>query len=385
MNLIRQALPRSGKHAHFSIEDSRRCPCSACSVRRRTLSPRWAAGRSMPVGRTVFGDVPWPFLKAVFEGFTGGLQADVASGRADAAKEHLLKIFVPWNAAKFYGGYVLGLGIGLVSPITDLVKGILGAVKLAVSAVEWSAKWSPAGIAISPERQQKIVQLTEKFSRLATEWGNAVDGFLSNPKKTIEGVAGFLENLMQQAQGQARDIGARAAHSIFQFLESDFFDMGKGIGEAIGTIAQVLLVVFSEGIGNLLAEGAGLLGKAAGFAAGEAAEALAWVKGFASKIITLIRSALRGALKLFEGLAESAIEAFDALKAFFVETEALDLGAKRQWLVPEEELLGRRFRMSWNPEWSLQRALRRRKWRTLRRRRCILPTLNPARLLAQVG
>lgn len=60
------------------------------------------------VGKAAFGDSAWPFIKAVFEGFVGGLLTDVKSGRADQAKEHLLKLLVPWNAVKFYGGYLLG-------------------------------------------------------------------------------------------------------------------------------------------------------------------------------------------------------------------------------------------------------------------------------------
>jgi hypothetical protein len=281
------------------------------------------------VGKSVFGESTWPFLKAVFEGFVSGLKADVKSGRADAAKDHLLKLFVPWNAVKFYGGYLLGLGIGLVSPITDLVKGIIGAVRLSISALEWAVKWSPAGIAVSPERQQKIVRLIARFGDLAIEWGKAVDAFLSDPVGTIKKVAGFLENLMQMALGKAHELGARAAHSLFDFLQADFFPMGKGIGEVIGAlVAQVLLAVFSEAIGNLISKGASLLGKAAEFVAGKAVEIFEWVKGFATEIMAAIRSAVKGALKLFEGLANKAIEAFDALKAIFIETESLNLGAE---------------------------------------------------------
>jgi hypothetical protein len=274
------------------------------------------------VGRSVFGDSAWPFLKAVFEGFVGGLQADVKSGRAEKAMDHLSKLLRPWNAVKFYGGYLVGLVIGLVSPITDLVKGIIGVVKLGVSALEWLIKWSPVGVAVSPERQQKITRLMQKFADLSIEFSKAVSDFLSDPKGTIKKFAGFFDNLMHMALGKAHELGAQAAHSIFDYLEKEYFDMGQGIGEVIGAlIAQVLLLVFSDAIGNLISKGASFLGKAAEFIAGKAVEVFEWVKGLVSEISSLVRNAVKGALKMFERLASKVMEFFGELKLLFVEAE----------------------------------------------------------------
>jgi Domain of unknown function (DUF4157) len=282
------------------------------------------------IGQAAFGKTGWAFLKAVFEGFVAGFAADVKSGRADQAREHLEKLLLPWNAAKFYAGYLVGLLLGLISPITDLVKGIIGAVRLAASAIEWLDKWSPAGIAASPERQQKIRDLYQKFTELGAETQKSLAEFASDPKGTINRIAGFLDSLMQMALGKAREFGVQAAHSIFDFLDRDYYDLGEGVGEVIGAlIAQILLVVFSDAIGNLIAEGASLLGKAAEFAAGKAVEVFEWVKGFAAKVVALLRNAGKGALKFFEGLVNKAVEAFDALAALFTEAEALGAGGER--------------------------------------------------------
>jgi hypothetical protein len=219
--------------------------------------------------------------------------------------------------------------LGLISPITDLVKGIIGIVRLAVSALEWLAKWSPAGIAASPERQQKIARLMQKFADLSTEFDKALRDFVSDPAGTVKKFGGFLDNLMQLALDKAPEFGAKAAHSIFDFLEKDFFDMGRGIGEVIGgLIAQILLFFFSEAIGNLIAEGASFLGKAAEFVAGKAVEVFEWVKGLVSEVVALLRNAVKGALKLFEGLVNKAVEAFDALAALFTESQALEAGGE---------------------------------------------------------
>ena len=281
------------------------------------------------VGRAAFGDTPWAFLKAVIEGFVNGLKSDLQAGRGEEAKGHLHGLFVPWNAGKFYLGYLVGLVLGLISPITDLVKGIIGIIKLAGSALEWLAKWSPVGVAISPERQQKIATIAQRFSDLAVQFGNAIVEFAKDPKGSAKKFSDFLDSMMNLALGQARTMGANAAHSIFDFLKEDYYDMGESIGKVIGgLIAQVLLLVFSDAIGNLISEAASMIGKAAEFVAGKAVELIEWVASFASKVIGKIREAVNGALKLFKGLANSLIDAFDALKALFTESEELAGGLK---------------------------------------------------------
>ena len=117
---------------------------------------------------------------------------------------------------------------------------------------------------------------------------------------------------------------------MFDFLEKEYFDMGRGIGEVIGAlVAQVLLLVFTEAIGNLVSKGASFLGKAAEFAAGKAVEVFEWVKGFVGEVVSLLRNAVKGALKLFEGLVNKAVEAFDSLAALFTELEALESGGEK--------------------------------------------------------
>lgn len=280
-------------------------------------------------GRAAFGDTSWSFIKAVLEGFVNGLKADVQAGRGEEAKSHLHGLFVPWNAAKFYLGYLVGLVLGLVSPVTDLVKGIIGIIKMAGAALEWLAKWSPLGVAVSPERQRKIAALIQRFGDLAVQFGDAVLEFAKDPKGSAKKFADFLDSMMNLALGQARTMGASAAHSIFDFLKEGYYEMGESIGKVIGgLIAQALLLAFTDAIGNLLSEAANMLGKVADFVAGKVIELIEWMTAFAAKVIGKIREAINGALKLFKGLANSLIDAFEALKALFSESEELASGLK---------------------------------------------------------
>ena len=147
--------------------------------------------------------------------------------------------------------------------------------------------------------------------------------FVTDPKGTAKKFAGFFDNMMQMALSGARGIGAEGAHAMFDFLDKDYYEMGKGIGKVIGTIiANVLLAIFSQAIGNLIAKGASFVGKAAEFVAGKAVEVFNWMKGIFSKAVGVLRDAVNGALKMFPGVVNKAVEAFDALVALFSEALA---------------------------------------------------------------
>jgi hypothetical protein len=333
-SLSPQVDPSESPHERDAREPSA-SPAPTMSEQRIQCAPeeeQFSLGTGLvdTVGRKATSDGSWPFIKAVLEGFVGGLKSDVKAGRADAAKSHLSELMLPWNVGKFYVGYLIGLVIGLVSPITDLVKGIVGLVKLGVAGLAWLAKWSPIGVAISAERRNKIAQLNVKLNELMGELGSSLAAFASDPKGTAQKFSGFLESLMQMALSKARSIGAGGAHAIFDFLGKDFYEMGKGIGEVIGTlIAQVLLLVFSEAIGNLISKGASFVGKAAEFVAGKAVEAFTWLKGLFVEAAGLLRNAVKGALKVFEGVVNKAVEAFEALVALFSEAAAADAAGEK--------------------------------------------------------
>ena len=276
------------------------------------------------VGESVVGGTAWPFIKAALEGLISGVQSNVRSGKADEALRHLSDVVKPWNAAKFTAGYMVGLAIGLVSPITDLVKGLIGLLKLGASAAVWLAKWSPAGIALSPERQRKIVTVVKRFDDLAVEIGKSVIEFAADPAGAIKKLSGFIDDLMGLAVDKARELGKKAADAVFGFLTKPFFELGKEIGEVIGALlAQVLLLVFSDAIGNLITKGASFIGKAAEFVAGKAVQFFEWAKGLASEAAALLRNAVKGALKMFQGLVSKALKAFEELASLFVESEGL--------------------------------------------------------------
>ncbi len=273
-------------------------------------------GFANDLGEAVIGPTAWPFVKAVLEGFIGALQKDVKSGRADKAVDHLSGLLWPRNFGKFAGGYFIGMILGLVSPIVELVKGIIGIVHFGISVAQWLAKWSPMGIAVSPERQRKIQLLVQKFSELGAEFYAAWAEFISNPVGTIEKFSGFLGDMMTMALGKAREFGASAAHSIFEFLELGYYDMGMGIGKVIGKLViNLALFLFTGPVAKLITEGVSILGKLGGFVTGKLVGAFQGIRSFISSTVDLLRRAVKGALRIFARLLNKATEAFELLFA----------------------------------------------------------------------
>lgn len=272
------------------------------------------------IGRSAFGARVWPFVRAMLEGAIGGLIAGDKAGRAQEAKDHLKGLMRPWNAARFAAGYAVGAVIGLVSPVTDLVKGLVGLVKLSASACEWMLKWSAAGVAASVERQQKLRKLLGRLGDLGEEFGKSLVAFAKDPVGTVSKLAGLVDQMMEASVAKAREIGARAAGAFYDFLKREFYELGRGVGEVVGMlVAQVLLLVFSQAIGNLLSKGGALLGKAAEFAAGKAAEVIAWARGAATWAVGAVRALVGGPLRMFEGLLGKAARVFEDLTALFSE------------------------------------------------------------------
>jgi hypothetical protein len=54
-----------------------------------------------------------------------------------------------------------------------------------------------------------------------------------------------------------------------------------------------------------------------------------WVKGIVSEVVALLRNAVKGALKMFEGLVNTTTEAFEALGALFSEAASIELGGEK--------------------------------------------------------
>jgi len=230
-----------------------------------------------------------------------------------------LKDFKALDVPQLYKGYLVGLGEGLVSPVTDLWglvvfgEGMKNVMEdLLVSAFNRGGNFD-----------QELKDLMKEVDNLYKKLGDFWEDVKANKLKTIAAILSAPQALEDRATDLAYDLGKKAGTSIVDGLEdpwrpkkeekepdplrspaayvdymakkgqdyvidTPWAKVGFGVGYGIGWVAiQVILIVFTEGIGNAIEEVAQALSKAgkvlgefsklAGAAVGKIAEFLEWI------------------------------------------------------------------------------------------------------------
>ncbi len=278
------------------------------------------SGIPQQIGSTIMGDTGWRFTVAVMQGIAGGLHAHEKAGDVTATVTRFHELHSSWSAiGKFYGGYLWGLGKGIISPVVDLWNLIKGAIQLQVQVTDWIVNNAVELFKGSSTWTLKAQELHTRLKALRDRAMDAVKQFLENPAEGIKQIKSWLDSMMQAALAKARELGHGAADRVFAFLALDWFDMGKEIGTVIGTVlVQVLMAVFTAEIGNALS--------AAGKALGSVGS---WVLGKLGTVFSAVRSLVGSVIKAIEGLASSVLK--------FIEGLANEIKGLLKWLL---DLLG---------------------------------------------
>jgi len=267
------------------------------------------------IGSAVMGDTAWKFFREIARGFAGGVRGELAEGKGAELQTKLVSMIKnPVAFGKFYGGYIWGLVQGLVSPITDLWHLITFAVELNAKAIDWIVQ----GMRAPGPTAAKAIALVQSAARLNQRINDAMWGFLKDPVQGVKQVAGFLDAMMAAALGKAREAGHSLASGIFAVLRDEPFPMGQSIGKLVGTVlVQVLMLVFSESIGNALSAAGRMLAEAGEWIAAKIAKLVEFVKGAATGMMQMLRSLKGTALKFIEGLVAEAADFIARVLKFF--------------------------------------------------------------------
>lgn len=260
----------------------------------------------------------------------------------------------PGDYAELAKGYVLGLIDGIVSPVTDLFGlGVFGEQVLNAMAGFAESVLNRGG-----QLGAELKAVTDAAGKLihgaGEVWKHIHD---TDGKQLVKQIMGFASSLPAKAQEEARQLGQSAGSAIIAGLESPWekekpeseassggwhplekiqsavtsgwkrlvgdvpwAKLGHEVGHALAFAAiQVILLVFTEGIGNAIEQAAaglgrlagtlGKFGKAVGKVAdllGEIGRAISWVEGLTQKL-------LGAALKPLEKLLEPILEPFNEL------------------------------------------------------------------------
>src|SRR6266545_431659 len=241
-------------------------------------------------------------LQAAMRGFVAELGRQLKPGEQAARfKSSLKELAVPGNLARFAGGYAGGAVAGFVSPVTDLLG--LGALveQLPAIAVNLGRRaWQQASVLADESRElaknvaeftafakSKVAELlrdpAQLYALLDSVGPRAVTAAGEAGRSAARQIVGFFTSKDEQEEKpdeslrQALTTTTEAEKSgFFSFLTSKatrlrklafstpWAKFGYDVGHAVGAVvSNLLLLVFSEGIGNAIAKVGSWLGEVA--------------------------------------------------------------------------------------------------------------------------
>ena len=215
---------------------------------------------------------------------------------------------------QFAGRYYLGLFKGLVSPLTGLLDLPVALGGLLVSAASWLGSLPERSAELEAEASELSAHLSAAQAAIAAEL-HAIhqEGRLPEFAAAVMEAAAQAGGALQgQIVSGARQQGANVADELVEhFLTAPLPDLAEQVGQVVGTVViEVVLLVFTEGIGNLIAK----VGEAAralrplsraGAAVGEAVVFIGNAIQKLDDVIGLLasRTVLRPLMPLFEAVA----------------------------------------------------------------------------------
>jgi hypothetical protein len=180
----------------------------------------------------------------------------VQRGEGMRILRRVTELLNPSTAVEFYLRYLWGLFKGLVSPLTGLVHLAAGAVRLQIAAIQWLSELPTR----SPELLEEANAVRQSMEAFGTQAEatfrslrnrDQLQAFATAVFAAASSATGAFERAMVN---EATHKGEQAADSLAtHFLETPLPELAETAGEVIGTVViELVLLLFTEGIGNLI-------------------------------------------------------------------------------------------------------------------------------------
>ena len=290
-------------------EISRRSPARARAAAKRQQLIGFVekgSAASALAGLGVLGPAELAFMEQFAEGIYDGTQ--------EQPLERQVRIFQRFYNLYFDSGhwgdkldYGLGLFKGIALGIWGEIKGIVDLIILLPKLVFRINKWVytlPQRL-LSPGASAKASALYDELSRVGEKAASEIKEFFENPVQGMRKLAAMFESFLAAGLEKAYDLGLGAVDSAFKFLERPFAELGEEIGKIIGwTIFQLVLLIGTDAIGNLITKGASLAARLIASILEKAVEILKGIGSFFGEVLELIETLGRTALKAFSKTLE---------------------------------------------------------------------------------
>jgi hypothetical protein len=238
------------------------------------------AGPAYPMGSTVHS-----MVEATGTGFVKQVKAE-AKPKGDEFWGHVKDKLTFSGIASFVLHYWWGLIKGIFSPITGLID--LGKLAIQLSILPsqiLATAWTKRN-----ELAENATELANGMSNLGDRVSKFFAGLKSHPIDTVKALANWFSSLSGDAIKAAEKGGRSAGHALVAQIGKPLNELGETAGEIIGTVLiNIVLLVFTEGIGNAITQIAGRIGELGSFLGkfGKAAEMLGAI---VSKLGTLLET-----------------------------------------------------------------------------------------------
>ncbi|HME38764.1 MAG TPA: DUF4157 domain-containing protein [Steroidobacteraceae bacterium] len=257
---------------------------------------------AMSAPAKLYGDTVYNVVRATWHGFVSAIK-DGAGDAYEKVKAHAREFATsPSQILLFFPKYWLGLLEGFASPLIGLFN--LGKFVLQMSYVAGGL------LATTWLNREKLARDAEALgARMAAMGGKAADavqGLFSNPKAALSGLASIIERANQKIIAGAEGAGEDIAKSLLKSTDKPIPDLAKAAGEAIGTIVvNILLLIFSDGIGNAISKIASMLGELAS-GLSKLGEAAKFLGGIAVKVFEVLGTVGKWITGVEEFIAKAA-------------------------------------------------------------------------------
>jgi hypothetical protein len=292
------------------------------------------------------GGTAYRMVKATFRGLILEVKTQMKIKGSQIWDKVNSALTSPTELGAFILHYWWGLVKGIFSPITGLID--LG--KFAIQLVELQPQILSTAWTKRAELAADAGKIAEGFGAIAKKGKDAIGGLLSSPLKTMKAIMPWLDNLSNQAETAAESGGHKVGNLLMSQLDKPLRQLGEIGGEIVGTtFINLVLFIYTEGIGNAISQVASKLGELGavlgkfgnaaqrfGKLAGQLGELLGTIGVWITKAETMLAKAAEAILKPLSPLIEEVGGLIKSLRSFLREL----LGVSEKAAVTATEQIG---------------------------------------------
>ena len=295
------------------------------------------------LGLLGIGPVAGTFLYEFGQGLAEGIDEQPLE-RKQMLLNRFDKLYFSWgdwdDKLDYFTNYIDGIVLGAWGEIEGMWKFVVMLYELNQKVNAWllsTASQLSDLQAIAEKGRAVYDKLSAALAKLLEE----IAGFVKDPEEGKKKLRAMLDSLVEGALTKANELGHDAVDRAFSFLSEPYPQLGMDLGKVAGVVIfNVLLLVATDAIGNLIKEGAALAARVGKAVLGGIVDVARGIGSFFTRVWEAIRGFGR---KLFSGetldiVGKAISEFIDWLASLMKLPERVPLPAEGPALGELEEL-----------------------------------------------